>query len=92
MISTFGIISLVVAAVAIYALLAHFKLMQKRSGIDSAVIKIEEALDAPPGELAAAIEAYNDAVDSYNEHISNYPGKIMASLVGFKEETYYESV
>ena len=90
MISTFGLISLVVAAVAIYALLAHFKLMQKRTGVDSAGIKLEEALDASPEEFAAAVGAYNDAVDLYNKHISDYPGKIMAAMVGFKEESHYE--
>ena len=90
MISTFGLVSLIVASVAIYALWVHFKLMQKRTGIDNAGIKIEEALDASPGELAAAVRVYNDVVDAYNRHISDYPGKIMAAIVGFKEEAHYD--
>ena len=92
MVSTFGIISLVVALVAIYALVMHFKLMKKRNGVDDAATMLTEALDAMTDEPVDAIRAYNNAVDVYNFYISKYPGKIMASLVGFEKEAHYESV
>ena len=91
MVSTFGIISLVVASVAICALIMHFKLMKKRTGVDDAAVILTEALDAMMDEPIDAIRAYNDAVDAYNFYISKYPGKIMALLVGFEKEARYES-
>jgi len=86
--STFGLVSLVVAVVSIYALWLHYKLMQQRGGLDAALLKVEEAPDA--ARFDAAVVVYNKTVDSYNHYISNFPGKIMAAVVGFKEEMYYD--
>jgi len=91
MVSTFGIISLVVALVAIYALIMHLKLMKKRAGVDDAAVVLAEALDAMMDKPIDAIRAYNNAVDAYNFYITKYPGKIMALLVGFEKEAHYES-
>jgi len=89
MISLFGIISAVVAVAAIYAMYLHSRLMKKRTAVDDALRKIHEALDAEE-DFEPAMEAYNAAVDEYNRCISNFPVKIMAAIVGFKEEAHYE--
>lgn len=91
MISVFGIVSLVVAVVALYALYLHSRLMKVRTAVDNALGNLDDALyeenDIDPEEL---VQSFNNAVDDYNKYIENFPGKIMAAMVGFKKERYYE--
>lgn len=95
MISFFGLVSAVVAIVSITALVLHFKLIEKRGAVDDALAKVNELLflaeedeapDANPDEIGSATKAYNDAVDVYNRYISQFPGKVVAFMVGLKKE------
>ena len=93
MISVFGVISAVAAAVSVAALVLHFKLMQRRTAVDEALAAANELLyfyedpdeadeeipDVSREEAAAAVTAYNDAALAYNAYISAFPGKIMAA-------------
>ena len=89
MISVFGGVSAVIAVVCIMALVLHFKLMQRRSLVDDAFAKINELLqeeDVLDEDIKNATKAYNDAVGHYNMYISEFPGRVIASLVGMKKE------
>jgi len=99
MISIFGILSAVAAVVSIVALVLHFKLMQKRSAVDDALIKMDELMYLQDEENEETLEArsledatgaYNNAVNAYNDYISKFPGIVMALVVGFKKEKLME--
>lgn len=94
MVSLFGMVSAVVAAVSIATLILHFRLMQRRGAVDEALAAANELLHpagpVDPGDVKAAVAAYNSAVQAYNVYISAFPGKIMAAIVGFKKEPFIE--
>ena len=97
MISFFGLASSIIAIVSIAALVLHHRLIEKRGVVDDALAKVnellflaedeeKEALDANSEEIDDAARAYNDAVVMYNAYISKFPGKIIAFMVGLKQE------
>lgn len=90
MISAFGIISFVVLVASLVLLVWHTRLMRRRGGVDMALENVYDALESAPEELAAAVGAYNDAVNDYNEYIGTPPGKVSAAFVGLKKEQLME--
>ena len=90
-VSAFGVISLFVAVVAIYALYLHKELLELRTNVDKWLQKISDILEFDILEdCTDIVDSYNNAVNAYNAYIAKFPGKIMAVLVGFKEEVNYE--
>ena len=88
-ISIFGVLSLVVAVVAGYAMYLHFALMKMRIPLEDARRRIDMLLD--DGEdISQVVTEYNHAVVEYNRYIRGFPGVVMATIVGFQPEAYYE--
>lgn len=49
-------------------------------------------LEGTENRISVARERYNEAVQSYNVAVRNFPGKIFASMFGFQEKTRFEAV
>ena len=111
MISAFGIASVLVLALSIYAMILHFKLMKKRTAMDESLAELEfllheqlESIEDPEienlkklyksmqktesitPEIKEAMRSANHTIKAYNAHISVYPAKAMAFILGFSAE------
>lgn len=54
-------------------------------------LKLQEALTEIEEDIAYARQFYNDAVTIYNNKIMSFPGNIIASKHGFKEEDLFDA-
>ncbi len=53
-------------------------------------IQLQEELSGTESKIAYARQFYNDSILVYNAKIQQFPTNIIANILGFKEETYYE--
>ncbi len=53
-------------------------------------LALQEELTTTENKVAYARQAYNDVVYMYNTKTKLFPSNIIASLLGFKEEEYFE--
>ena len=54
-------------------------------------LNLQKNLSKVENQLQAARRVYNSEVNTYNNSIQKFPGNIMASIFGFKEEEYFEA-
>ena len=54
-------------------------------------LSLQEELSATEGRIAYARQFYNDAVQSYNTKIQQFPSNLIAGPFGFKEREYFEA-
>ncbi|MCL1862861.1 MAG: hypothetical protein FWF78_04775 [Defluviitaleaceae bacterium] len=86
MISAFGVVSLAVFVISIYALILHYKLMKIRTAMDENLSNLEFLQQEENSETAEALHSANNAINAYNAHISRFPAKFMAIILGFSLE------
>ena len=55
------------------------------------VSRLQEELTSTENRIAFARQFYNDMVMRYNTRLQVFPSNILASLFGFKEESYFET-
>ncbi|MCL2189106.1 MAG: LemA family protein [Defluviitaleaceae bacterium] len=75
MITSFGVVSLVVFGVCIVGMVLHFQVMRRRS-------KLDDLLAADEDEKTDT-QALGFAIAEYNTYIARFPGIIMAKMLGF---------
>lgn len=93
MISTLGILSIIVLAVSVFFLILHYKLMKKRVPMDDSLTELDfllynsmqESNEITP-EITEAIRLANRKIDAYNAHIQRFPVNIVAYVLGFSAE------
>ena len=54
-------------------------------------LALQEELSGTEGRIAYARQFYNDAVQSYNTKIQQFPSNLIAGPFGFKEREYFEA-
>ncbi len=58
---------------------------------DATFIRLMDELAGTENRLSVERKRYNDAVQVYNVAIRQFPGNLMASLLGFKEQPFFEA-
>jgi LemA protein len=58
---------------------------------NEAFLKVQDEVAGTENRIATARTDYNTAVKDYNTTRNQFPAVITASLVGFKEEPFYEA-
>ena len=59
---------------------------------DAAVVGLMDELAGTENRVAVERRRFNDLVKDYNTTIKRFPGNLMASMFGFSERAYFESV
>lgn len=54
-------------------------------------MQLQEELSGTESKIAYSRQALNDSVLGYNNSIQQFPGKIFASVFGFKEEAFFKT-
>ncbi len=57
---------------------------------DATFIRLMDELAGTENRLSVERKRYNDAVQVYNVAVRQFPGNLMASTLGFKEQPYFE--
>jgi len=58
---------------------------------DATFIRLMDELAGTENRLSVERKRYNDAVQVYNVSIRQFPGNLMASLLGFKQQPFFEA-
>jgi len=58
---------------------------------NESVSRLQEELTSTENRIAFARQFYNDMVMRYNTRLQVFPTNMLASLFGFKQETYFET-
>ncbi len=58
---------------------------------DATFIRLMDELAGTENRLSVERKRYNDSVQAYNVAIRQFPGNFMASLLGFKEQPFFEA-
>ena len=58
---------------------------------DTSFLELQSQLEGTENRINVARDRYNDAVNIYDKHIKEFPGKLLAGLFGFKEMPRYKS-
>ena len=54
-------------------------------------VSLQNEISSTEEKIAYARQFYSDAVLKYNNSIQVFPGSMVASMFGFKEEKYFEA-
>lgn len=54
-------------------------------------LDLQSQLEGTENRIAVARERFNDAAKIYNVAVRSFPGKLMASIAGFKEKPYFDA-
>ena len=54
-------------------------------------LQLQEELSGTEGKIAYARQFFNDSVMDYNNSVQMFPNNILASLFGFKQETFFDA-
>jgi LemA protein len=58
---------------------------------DRTFIRLMDELAGTENRLAVERKRYNDAVQAYNVAIRQFPGNLIASMLGFKEQPFFQA-
>ncbi len=58
---------------------------------DTSFLELQSQLEGTENRINVARDRYNDAVNIYDKHIKEFPGKLLAGLFGFEEMPRYKS-
>jgi LemA protein len=57
---------------------------------DATFIRLMDELAGTENRLSVERKRYNDAVQVYNVAVRRFPGNLMAGLLGFREQPFFE--
>ena len=58
---------------------------------DTSFLELQSQLEGTENRINVARDRYNDAVNTYDIHIKEFPGKLLTGLFGFEEMPRYKS-
>ena len=85
MITSFGIVSLIVFFLCVAGLVLHYSVMKHRTRLDLALEALEilaEEDETTDEKYTAAQEEYDNALTAYKACISRFPGNVVAKVLG----------
>ena len=83
MITSFGVLSLVVLVICIVGMVLHYQMMLRRGRLDDLLRVLEETETLDETTTSKNERDLGYAIAAYNTYIARFPGVIMAKILGF---------